>query len=83
MLSEKGVEGIIEIAREMQGHDLCKESSAKILKMFANAADVRPLARLKTQMGASIDYGKPACKIGFNCETDADGGFAIAGEACV
>tara|TARA_B100000780_G_scaffold265910_1_gene221715 strand:- start:1 stop:1944 length:1944 start_codon:yes stop_codon:yes gene_type:complete len=81
---QNGISSIIDIAKTMQSNELCKRSAAGILELLEPSnGDKRPLACLKMELAASLDHGMEPAKMGFNCETNADGGILIAGEACL
>ena len=62
-----GIDKIKEMASTLQLNHLCKASAKKIIDLCNNPVK---LARLHVQMAASIERGKPFCKLGFDLEGD-------------
>ena len=77
-INDMGLDVFDTMAAELQQQELCKASSQKILEILRNPTK---RARLGVQMAASIERGKPFCKLGFNLE--GDGPLAFVTGKCV
>ena len=69
-IEKMGLQRVLDMALQLRGSELCKASAKKIIALLENPVS---RARLEVQLGASIDFGRPFCKAGFNLEGDADG----------